>query len=141
MTWLDLGTRVLMSFLTRERALRQPGLMRKTPLCPVCRCLGTALPARPGSLWSHSSGDSAVPVASPRTSTQCRLLSAPPQPARARRCRGFVCMLHRHLFPIPSKLQIWKYEPPAALWVSVARCLFCMPVTSLSTVRTSVLKA
>lgn len=69
-------------------------------------------------------------------STQRRWPSAPPQPARARRCRGFVCMFHRHLFPIASELQIWKYEPPAALWVSVARCLFCMPVTSLSTVRT-----
>lgn len=118
------------------RALRQPVLTRDRRRS-----------AQPAGARGQPFLRARFPLVTPSAdAVPCRWrLPAPARGAAAaspgRRCRGFVCVFHRHLFPIPSKLRIWNYEPPAALWASVARCLCCVPVASLSTVRTSVLRA
>lgn len=101
---LDVG--LLVSFPGREHTVCQPEPTRG-------RHAPSAWPATargaPCLLCLFSSGDAPqrlcqAVLTSPHRRGSPSLLSAPPEPARARRCRRDVCVVHSHLFSVPAKL-------------------------------------
>ena len=108
----------------RGHALCWPKLVCRKPAFPArAHLLGRAWPVLPVGDLCCPRILVAAPLSFPSPPSSSRSLSSP-DGGRARCCWECVCILHSHLFSLPSRFQILRYElPPLHGFQWLAVCL------------------